>query len=77
MTSQPEKEPFIANAIIKCLRKWNERQGPGPMIVTDEDIDQLEEWAKSMHESWEMTREHFNACNIPVKIIPKQIGRGW
>jgi len=45
------------------------------MIVTDEDIDQLEAWARSMHELWEMGREHFNVLDIPVKIIPVKIER--
>jgi len=76
MTSLPDKEPHIANAIIRCLRTWKKRHGPAPMIVTYEDIDQLEAWAKNMHELWEMSKEHFNVLDMPVEIIPTQIGRG-
>jgi len=70
-----DKEPWIANAIIRCLRVWKLRHGPAPMIVTDEDIDQLEAWARSMHELWEMSREHFNVLDIPVRIVPVKIER--
>lgn len=72
-----DKEPWIANAIIRCLRTWKQRHGPAPMIVTDEDIDQLETWARELHEAWEMSKEHFNVLDIPVTILPTKIERGW
>lgn len=65
MKELPDKEPHIANAIIRCLRAWKLRSNPVPMIVTDEDIDQLEAWAKKLHESREASKEHFNAPNMP------------
>ena len=77
MQRLPDTEPSIANAIIRCLRTWKERHGPAPMIVTDADINQLEEWARELHESWERTKEHFNVLDIPVTILPTKIGRGW
>ncbi len=75
MARLPDKEPWIANAVIRCLWVWRERHGPAPMIVTDEDIDQLETWARGLHTSWEMSKEHFNVLNIPVTIIPTKIER--
>ncbi len=72
-----DKEPWIANAIIRCLRVWKERHGPAPMIVTDADIDQLEAWARKLHETWELSKEHFNVLNIPITIIPTKVERGW
>jgi len=75
MDQMQDKEPWIANAIIRCLRVWRERHGLAPMIVTDEDIDQLEAWARELHESWEWSKKHFNVLNIPVRIIPTKIKR--
>jgi hypothetical protein len=51
------------------------------MIVTDEDINQLEVWAREMHERdarvMGMSKEHFNVLNIPIRIIPTKIEIGW
>ncbi len=78
MTSKlREKEPFIANAIIRCLWIWKERCHPAPLIVTEEDIVQLADWAAELNANWKWVKE-FNIKNdFPYKIVPEQIRRGW
>ena len=72
-----EKEPFIANAIIRCLRTWRERNLPAPLIVTEEDVEQLAQWAAELDMQWEWVKE-FNIKNdFPYKIVPEQIRRHW
>ena len=74
MTSKlREKEPFIANAIIRCLRTWKERCHPGPMIVTEEDVEQLAQWAAELNASWEWVKEFNIEHGFPYRIVPKQI----
>ena len=75
MNTLRDKEPFIANGVIGCLRKWKERCAPAPMIVTDEDIDQLVEWAAELHDAWENAKAVYVSNGIPYKIIPEQINR--
>ncbi len=70
-----EKEPFIANGIIQCLRTWRERKLPAPMIITEEDIEQLAEWADKLHKSWEWTRNFNIEHGMLNEIIPEPIYR--
>ena len=76
MTSKlREKEPFLANTIIRCLRTWRKRNLPAPMIITEEDIEQLAQWAAELNTTWEWTKEFHIEHDFPYKIIPEQIRR--
>ncbi len=75
MQTLRDKEPFIANGVIGCLRKWKERCGPAPMIVTDEDIDQLVEWAAGLNNAWESAKAVYVTAGVPYRIVPEQISR--
>ncbi len=75
MSKLPEKEPFIANAIIRTLRIWRKRNRPAPMIVTSEDIDHLADWAADLYETYLKTEKFFEEHGFPLKKIPTQIKR--
>ncbi len=70
-----EKEPYIANGIIQCLRTWRERNLPAPMIITEEDIEQLAGWADNLHRSWEWTHQFHIDQGMSSEIIPEPIYR--
>jgi hypothetical protein len=75
MNKLPEKEPYIANSIIRCLRVWKIRSHPRQLIIHSEDIDQLVEWAKDLNEKWESNKKWHEEHGFPYKIVPKQIRR--
>lgn len=67
-----EKEPFIANGVIQILREWKSRNGPRLLIITEEDIEQLAEWADNLHRAWEWTHQFHIDHDMSTKIIPHQ-----
>ena len=71
----PEKEPFIANAVLRTLRIWRERSLPAPMYVSDEDIDALADWAADLHKKYVETEEFYREHGFPLRKIPTQIKR--
>ena len=75
MTSLPEKEPFIANAILNCLRRWERDAKPCPFVMTLEDLDSLEEWSRTLHEHWDRAAEVYKEHGFPLRIRPVRIGR--
>ncbi len=75
MNKLHEKEPFIANALIRCLRTWKKRNHPRELILHDEDIDQLADWAKALGETWELTKKFYEEHGFPYKIVPRKIRR--
>ena len=74
MIGLPDKEPWLANALLNCLRRWERESGPGPWYVTVEDLDHLTEWIKTLDASWERTREFYREHNFPYQIRPVEIG---
>jgi hypothetical protein len=75
MNKLPEKEASIANAVIRCLRVWKERNHPRELILHSEDIDQLADWAKEMSELWDLNKKFCEDHGFPYKIIPEKIRR--
>lgn len=74
MQKLPEREPWIANALLKCLRRWELEAKPGPFIVTIEDLDYLEQWAAGLYESWKRAEQVYDENNFPWCIRPVRIG---
>lgn len=70
-----EKEPFIANGIIRILRNWKEAAYPRPFILQEEDIEQLAEWADKLHKSWDWMHDFNIEHGISTEIIPEPIYR--
>lgn len=70
-----EKEPFIANGIIRILRTWKKAAHPRPFILQDEDIEQLAEWADNLHKSWEWCNDFNIEHGQTTEIIPEPIYR--
>jgi len=68
-----EKEPFVANGVLQCLRTWRERCEPGPFVLTAEDIEQLAEWAAKLNESWEWAYTLNKEAGGPLTIFPERI----
>jgi hypothetical protein len=44
------------------------------MIVTDEDIDYLEQWAVGLYESWKRTKQVYEENDFPWCYRPVRIG---
>lgn len=71
----PDREPFIAASIIKTLRQWKKRCDPAPLIIQDEDIDQLRDWAGELLRIWRESAECLERSGIEVVEQPSTIAR--
>lgn len=72
----PEREAFVASAILRCLRQWQAAWGPAPFFLTSADLDHLESWAARLHRAWDETdaclkRDGFEVKEYPVKVTGK------
>lgn len=73
----PEPTGWLASALLDCLRKWQGRALGGKMLVlTDEDLSQLERWASELWQAWQQTAESLRRCGIKVETYPVQVDRG-
>ncbi len=75
--SIPQVDAWLANAVLGCLYDWHRRHGPGPWIVTREDLDQLAEWTRWLYAQHESTRRMAFWERYKVRNVPKQIERRW
>lgn len=73
MIKLPERETYIANAILGCLRKWKRECRPAPFYITDEDLDYLENWAAGLWNTYEGVVEIAQRSGIPIEIQPSKI----
>lgn len=64
----------MTNAVLNCLRRWERESGPGPFIVTLEDLDYLEQWAAGLYESWKKCKLFYEDHDFPWCIRPVRIG---
>lgn len=72
--TMPDRETFLANALLGALRTWKSDNDRGnsqrPWYVTNEDLDQLEEWIAGLWEMHERQVEHLRRSGI--EVIPEQ-----
>lgn len=64
----PEPNGWLANAILNCLRQWEQQNGPGPWIVTRGDIEHLARWAADLQRKHEETGRQFKVTTYPVRV---------
>lgn len=76
-TNLPDRDTFIARGILRCLREWRAAcPSPRPWIVTDEDLDALEEWAASLWNAWQDTHDQLERCGFVIEVEqPSRIER--
>lgn len=74
----PEREPYVAGIILQCLREWKRHSDKvyrrGMWIVTDEDLDFLEEFTDRLNKIWRRTQTMFenNGFKIEIKKQPSR-----
>jgi hypothetical protein len=64
----PEPDGWLANAILNCLRQWEERSGPGPWIMTRDDIEYLAKWAADLQRRHKETGRQFKVTTYPQRV---------
>jgi hypothetical protein len=78
----PERETYLANAILSTLKNWKRHHGARyegkaytpPWYVEDCDLKQLEEFAASLWETWQRSEDRAIADGHLIKQQPSKVG---
>ena len=75
----PERETYLANAILSTLHTWKRHHDAPyqpravPWIVTSEDLQQLEEWAASLWETWQRNHDMLERSGFEIIEQPSVV----
>jgi len=72
----PERETYLAGAILKALRKWkadNDRTPHRLWIVTDTDLDCLEAWAIDLWETHQKSQDALRRDGFEITFQPSSL----
>lgn len=69
----PEPQTFIADAVLRTLRKWHDdfkaaTHPTAPWYVAQMDLDQLEQYAANLWDAWQSSKEALESAGLEIVI---------